>query len=118
MQNILVLVLLLVVWCYWVGVLKKAEKDLFFFSFLCFDFIFLAFGAFRKMGFSGNKFFCCVNGIVRMKKRRRTMMMMCNGESALMFMKKEVINPRLFLSFHRLKVVLVMMEEDNVGVSM
>ncbi|KAH0680287.1 hypothetical protein KY290_022475 [Solanum tuberosum] len=72
------------------------------------------------MGFSGNKFFYCVSGIVRRKKKKRMMMMMmCNGESALMFMKKEVLNPRLFLSFHRLKVVeMVIMEEDNVGVSM
>ncbi|KAK6792603.1 hypothetical protein RDI58_011684 [Solanum bulbocastanum] len=66
------------------------------------------------MGFSGNKFFYCVTGIVRRKKKKR-MMMMCNGKSALMFMKKEVLNPRLFLSFHRLKVVvMVIMEEDNV----
>ncbi|KAG5612866.1 hypothetical protein H5410_024147 [Solanum commersonii] len=64
------------------------------------------------MGFSGNKFFYCVSGIVRRKKKKR---MMCNGESALMFMKKEVLNPRLFLSFHRLKVVvMVIMEEDNI----
>lgn len=68
------------------------------------------------MGFSGNKFFYGVTGIVRRKKKR---MMMCNGESALLFMKKEVLNPRLFMSFHRLKVVvMVIMEEDNVGVSM
>ncbi|MCD7467364.1 hypothetical protein HAX54_004774, partial [Datura stramonium] len=69
------------------------------------------------MGFSGNKFFSCVTGIARRKKKKR-IMMMCNGESALIFLKKEVlpfdhrcfVNPRLFLSFHRLKV-----EDDNVG---
>lgn len=56
-----------------------------------------------------------VSGIARRKKKK-----MWNGETALMLLKKAVVpfdqrcfvNPRLFLSFHRLKA------EDNVGVSM